>query len=400
MSDMIDVTGSGRLLAFVSPLIVALASCAAAPSGEKATSAKAEGGFRTEVVAQFDQPWAMAFDQGTGILLVTEKKGTLRFRVPSGQIGQVSGLPSVDTTGQGGLGDVAFAPAQTGGTSLNGRVIYLSWAESGQGDTRGAALGRATLACTQPLACTLQGLKVIWRQTPKVTGGGHYSHRIAFSPDGKYLFLSSGDRQKMTPAQELTSNLGKVLRLNLDGTPASGNPFAAKGSPADQIWSYGHRNLLGLAFDPQGRLWDLEHGPAGGDELNLVKPGQNYGWPLVSDGDHYDGKPIPRHSTRSDLAAPAISWNPVIAPGDFLFYTGDMFPQWKGQVLVGGMKPNVLVRVAIDGEKAREVARTRVEHRIRDIAQGPDGAVWLLEDGQDEGASRLLRLVPAAAKAQ
>jgi glucose/arabinose dehydrogenase len=243
-------------------------------------------------------------------------------------------------------------------------------------------------------------LKVIWRQTPKVTGGGHYSHRIAFSPDGKYLFLSSGDRQKMTPAQELTSNLGKVLRLNLDGTPASGNPFAAKGSPADQIWSYGHRNLLGLAFDPQGRLWDLEHGPAGGDELNLVKPGQNYGWPLVSDGDHYDGKPIPRHSTRSDLAAPAISWNPVIAPGDFLFYTGDMFPQWKGQVLVGGMKPNVLVRVAIDGEKAREVARTRVEHRIRDIAQGPDGAVWLLEDGKDEGASRLLRLVPAAAKAQ
>jgi aldose sugar dehydrogenase len=398
MSDMIDVTGSGRLLAFVSPFIVALASCAAAPSGEKASAAKGDGGFRTEVVAQFDEPWAMAFDQGTGILLVTEKKGTLRFRVPDGQIGQVSGLPQVDFGGQGGLGDVAFAPGQSGGASLNGRVIYLTWAEAGEGDTRGAALGRGTLACPQPLACSLQGLKVIWRQVPKVTGRGHFSHRIAFSPDGKYLFLSSGDRQKMTPAQELTNNLGKVLRLNLDGTPAAGNPFADKGSPANQIWSYGHRNVLGLAFDPQGRLWDMEHGPAGGDEINLVKPGQNYGWPLVSNGDHYDGKPIPRHNTRSDLAAPAISWNPVIAPGDFLFYTGDLFPQWKGQVLVGGMKPNVLVRVAIEGEKAREVARTPVEHRIRDIAQGPDGALWLLEDGKEEGASRLLRLVPDQAK--
>lgn len=388
-----DVTGSGRLLALVSPLIVALASCAASPSGEKASPASAEAGFRTEVVAQFDQPWAMAFDKPTGILLVTEKKGTMRLRMPDGRIGQVSGLPTVDSGGQAGLGDVAFAPGQTRGATLNGRVIYLSWAEAGQGDTRGAALGRGTLACSQPLACTLQGLKVIWRQTPKVTGRGHFSHRIAFSPDGKYLFLSSGDRQKMTPAQDLTNNLGKILRLNLDGTPAAGNPFASKGSPADQIWSYGHRNVLGLAFDPQGRLWDLEHGPAGGDEINLVKPGQNYGWPLVSEGNHYDGKAIPRHSTRPDLAAPAISWNPVIAPGDFLFYTGDMFPQWKGQVLVGGMKPNVLVRVAIDGEKAREVARTPVQNRIRDIAQGPDGAVWLLEDGAAEGASRLLRLV-------
>jgi glucose/arabinose dehydrogenase len=400
MSDMMDVNGSGRLLAFVSPLIVALASCAAAPSGEKANSAKAEGGFRTEVVAQFDEPWAMAFDQGTGIILVTEKKGTMRFRVPSGQIGQVSGLPKVDVGGQGGLGDVAFAPGQSGGTTLNGRVVYLTWAEAGTGDTRGAALGRGTLACNQPLACSLQNLQVIWRQAPKVTGRGHFSHRIAFSPDGKSLFLSSGDRQKFTPAQDLNTNLGKVLRLNLDGSPAAGNPFAAKGSPADQIWSYGHRNVLGLAFDPQGRLWDLEHGPAGGDEINLVKPGQNYGWPLVSDGDHYDGKPIPRHKTRPDLAAPAVSWNPVIAPGDFLFYTGDLFPRWKGQVLVGGMKPSVLVRVAIDGEKAREVSRTAVEHRIRDIGQGPDGAVWLLEDGTEEGASRLLRLVPDTAKAK
>lgn len=394
MIGMLDISGSGRLLAFVSPLI-ALASCGAASPGEKPTAASASGGFRVETVAQFDEPWAMDFDESSGILLVTERAGTMKFRMPDGRIGDVSGTPKVAYGGQGGLGDVVFAPGRrTGGKSLNGRTIYLSWAEAGQGDTRGAALGRATLSCPQPLACTLQGLKVIWRQVPKVTGQGHYSHRIAFSPDGTYLFVSSGERQKFTPAQDLSTNLGKVLRLNLDGTPAAGNPFAAKGSPANQIWSYGHRNVLGLAFDAQGRLWDLEHGPAGGDELNLVKPGQNYGWPLVSDGDHYDGRPIPRHATRPDLAGPAISWNPVIAPGDFIFYSGDLFSQWKGQVLIGGMKPNVFVRVAIEGEKAREVSRTPMEHRIREIEQGPDGAVWLLEDGKEAGAGRLLKLTP------
>ena len=337
----------------------------------------------------------MAFDKGTGILLVTERKGALKLRLPDGKIGSVSGLPKVAYGGQGGLGDVAFAPGQTGaGPSLDGRTIYLSWAEAGAGDTRGAALGRGKLACAQPTTCALEDLSVIWRQTPKVSGQGHYSHRIAFSPDGKYLFLSSGDRQKFTPAQDMSSNLGKVLRLNLDGSPAAGNPYADKGAPTNQIWSYGHRNVLGLAFDAQGRLWDLEHGPAGGDEMNLVKPGQNYGWPLVSNGDHYDGKPIPRHSMRPDLAPPAISWNPVIAPGNFLFYSGDQFPEWRGQALIGGMSPNVLVRVAFEGERAREVSRTPVSNRIRDIKQSPDGTVWLLEDGKESGAGRLLKLVP------
>lgn len=398
---MIDFGGSVRLLALLSPLAVAVASCAGAAPGEKRDGGEAsvKDGLRTQVLAQFKEPWAMEFDQGTGILLVTERGGTMKFRTPDGKIGTVSGLPKVAYGGQGGLGDVVFAPGQAGsGKTLDGRTIYLSWAEAGDGDTRGAVVGRGTLACATPLSCQLNGLKVIWRQTPKVTGQGHYSHRIAFSPDGKYLFVSSGERQKFTPAQDLTGNLGKVLRLNLDGTPAAGNPFANRGAPSDQIWSYGHRNLLGLAFDPQGRLWDMEHGPAGGDELNIIKPGQNYGWPLVSNGDHYDGRAIPRHSTRPDLAAPAISWNPVIAPGNFMFYTGTMFPQWRGQALVGGMKPNVLVRVAIEGEKAREVARTPMPHRIRDLAQAPDGSLWVLEDGKESDAGRLLRLTPADAR--
>ncbi|MEW9854048.1 PQQ-dependent sugar dehydrogenase [Novosphingobium sp. M1R2S20] len=396
---MIDTTGFGRLLASVSPLLIALASCGASSSGENARppadSATSGAPFEVEELAQFDEPWAMDLDQSTGILLITERKGTMKLRLPDGRIGDVTGMPEVAYGGQGGLGDVIFAPGQSGGDTLDGRTVYLSWAEEGEGDTRGAAVGRGTLACPQPVFCELQSLDVIWRQVPKVTGKGHYSHRIAFSPDGKHLFVSSGDRQKMEPAQDLSNTLGTIVRLNPDGTPAAGNPFADRGAPTNQIWSYGHRNMLGLAFGPDGRLWTLEHGPAGGDEINLVKPGQNYGWPLVSEGNHYDGRPIPDNDTRPDLAAPAISWDPVIAPGNFIFYTGDAFPQWQGEALVGGMKPNVLVRVAFDGEQAREVARYPVEHRIRELGQAPDGSVWLLEDGKEAGAGRLLKLTPA-----
>lgn len=329
----------------------------------------------------------MAFLPGTPLTLITEKKGTLKLWEEGGEVKDVAGLPKVAYAGQGGLGDVVLAPdfATSG-------MVYLSWAEAGEGNRRGAAVGRAKLVTDGPPR--LEGLQVIWRQNPKVTGGGHYSHRIAFSPDGRHLFIASGERQKFTPAQDMDKNLGKIVRLNLDGTPAAGNPFQDKGEIARQFWSYGHRNILGLKFDAQGRLWDLEHGPKGGDELNLVKPGQNYGWPLVSDGDHYDGRPIPRNSTRPDLAQPAISWNPVIAPGDFIFYRGDRFAGWKGQAIIGGMSPNVLVRVAIDGEKAREVARYPMEHRIREIEEREDGSIWLIEDGEESGAGRLLKLEP------
>lgn len=326
----------------------------------------------------------MAILPGAQAALVTERGGTLKlWRQGAGSV-NVAGTPKVDYGGQGGLGDVVLAPdfARTG-------TVYLSWAEAGKADTRGAAVGRARLV--QGPSPHLEGLTVIWRQAPKVSGSGHYSHRITFSPDGKYLFLSSGERQKFTPAQDLATNLGKIVRLLPDGAPAPGNPWASKGGVTAQIWSYGHRNVLGLKFDAQGRLWDLEHGPKGGDELNLVKPGQNYGWPLVSDGDHYDGKSIPRNATRPDLAQPAISWNPVIAPGDFIFHSGKGFPQWKGHALIPGLGSEALVDVRIDGDKATEVGRFDFGKRLRAIAEAPDGAVWLLEDGS---GARLLRLSP------
>ena len=368
-----------------------LASCNAAPAKSGGGKAVAQAGFAIEDYGKFDEPWALAFAPGTGVLFVTERGGTLKFvDTASKRAGTVTGLPKVDYGGQGGLGDIAFLPTEAAST-LGKRTIYLTWVEAGEGGTRGAVAGRGTLICEEADACRIDGLNVIWRQDPKVTGRGHFAHRLLFSPDGQTLYLSSGDRQKFTPAQDLAVNLGKVLRLNADGTPKPGNPFAAKGGVSAQIWSYGHRNLLGLGFDAQGRLWDLEHGPAGGDELNLVEPGKNYGWPLVSDGDHYDGKPIPRHASRPDLAAPAISWSPVIAPGNFIFYSGSAFPAWRGQALIAGMAYPGIVRVGIDGTAAREIERIDLGNRIREIEQGPDGAVWIAEDGK--GGS-LRKLVP------
>jgi len=383
-----------KLLAAFSLLALTLASCGAKRTGENAATRSTSGQFEIEHVATFDEPWAMEFGAGTGVLFVTERPGRIKFRTPDGTIGTVTGVPAVDHGGQGGLGDFVFAPGQKSAV-LGERIVYLSWAEAGKSGTRGAAVGRATMVCDSHAACALRDLKVIWRQRPKVDGRGHFSHRIAFSLDGQYVFIASGERQKQQPAQDLSNNLGTVVRLLPDGTPAPGNPFAERGPPSDQIWSYGHRNILGLAFDGQGRMWDLEHGPRGGDELNLVTKGANYGWPLVSNGRHYRGKDIPDHNTRPDLAGPAISWNPVIAPGDMIFYSGEMFRDWQGQVLIAAMKPAGLVRVAIEGETAREVARYPMEQRIRAIAQGADGAIWLLEDGRNLSKSRLLRLTPA-----
>lgn len=380
------------VLPSVSALTFLLASCGQAATGEKPPSSGDER-FKVERVASFNEPWAMAFDKGTGVLFVTEKKGHLRYRMPDGQTGEVAGVPKVDYGEHGGLGDFIFAPGQNR-PRLDRRVVYLTWTEAGSNDTRGEVAGRANLICNARMDCHLEDLKIIWRQVPKVTGRIQYGGRLTFSPDGKYLFISSGERQKGMPAQDLGSNLGKIVRLLPEGTAAPGNPFAGKGAPTDQIWTYGHRNILGLAFDPQGRLWGLEHGPKGGDEINLIKPGLNYGWPLVSNGDNYDGTPIPRHSTRPDLAAPAISWNPVIAPGDFIFYTGDRFPAWKGQALIASFAVPGVVRVRFDGEKIFEEARYTFDNRIREIRQEPDGAVWLLEDGPAPDSGHLLRLVP------
>lgn len=352
--------------------------------------------FKTEILGRFDEPWAAAFMPGTSLMFITEKSGRVKFvDVRTNRLGSIqSGLPEVDYGGQGGLGDIAFGPGWKAGQTSGG-PLYLTWAEAGEGSVRGAALGRGTLICEEADACRLEGLQVLWRQD-KVTGRGHYSHRIAFSPDGEYLFLTSGDRQKMEPAQDLTTNLGKVLRLTLDGKPAPGNPWSDRGGKAAEFWSMGHRNLLGIDFAPDGRLWQVEMGPQGGDELNLVVPGRNYGWPQASYGSHYDGRDIPDDHSGRGFEEPKAWWNPVISPGGMLIYTGTMFPQWKDDALIAALSGQSLIRVDIAGDRAQKAGEWDMDARIRAVDQGPDGAIYLLEDGRSPGQGRLLRLTPAS----
>ena len=381
------------LAATLSPLLL-VASCGATGSGDSAQTQGAaqtgdwNGEFAITEHGNFAEPWAAAFIPGTQMLFVTEKAGSAKIvNTANDRQLDVTGLPAVDYGGQGGLGDVAFLPSESD-NSVGTRTIYLTWVEAGDSDTRGAALGRGQLVCAQATACQIEGLEIIWRQAPKVTGRGHYSHRIAFSPDGEHIFLASGERQKMEPSQDEQSHLGKIVRLELDGTPAGDG--AIDGALPD-IWSMGHRNILGMDFDAQGRLWEVEHGPAGGDELNLVQKGANYGWPLRSNGEHYDGGAITDHSADDGFAKAAIGWTPVIAPGSMTFYTGDLFDGLAGNLLIAGLKSQAIVRVAIDGETATETARYDMGARIREIVEGPDGALWVLEDGE---GGRLLELRP------
>jgi glucose/arabinose dehydrogenase len=204
------------------------------------------------------------------------------------------------------------------------------------------------------------------------------------------LWISSGERQKFDPAQDMRANLGKIVRLNDDGSVPNDNPFADKGGVTAQIWSLGHRNPLGIAFDSKGELWNVEMGPAGGDELNLVKRGANYGYPVVSNGDHYDGRSIPDHNTRPEFNAPAVSWTPVISPSSFIIYSGSEFPAWQGNGFIGGLSSKALVRIEFNGEAAREAERFDMGRGIREVEQGPDGAIWLLED---DAGGRLLKLI-------
>jgi glucose/arabinose dehydrogenase len=349
--------------------------------------------FTVTQVADFDIPWAMAF-LPDGRMLVTEQKGALKLYTPGGSSVAIRGVPRVSWFGQGGLGDVVLHPSYPS----NG-LVYLSYAEAGEGETRGAVVARAKLALSGT-GGELQNLEVIWRQSPKVDGGGHYSHRIAFGQG--YLWLSSGDRQKFDPAQDMQANLGKVLRLNEDGSVPSDNPFADRGGVTAQIWSLGHRNPLGLAFDAQGRLWDVEMGPQGGDELNLVRRGANYGYPIVSNGDHYDGKVIPDHHTRPEFAAPAVWWNPVISPSSLLFYNGTEFPQWNGDALIGGLSSQSIVRIEFDGDTAREAERYNMGFRVRAIEQAPNGELWVMEDEREGrgGQGRLYKVTARAASGQ
>jgi aldose sugar dehydrogenase len=343
-------------------------------------------GFEIVEMGTFDEPWAMTF-LPDGSLLVTEREGVLKVRRPTGSVSTVAGVPSVAYGGQGGLGDIILHP----GYSQND-LVYLSWAEAGSSDVAGAAVGRARLVLVDGGESRLEDLEVIWRQTPKVSGEGHYGHRLAFGPDG-HLWITSGERQKFDPAQDMSTNLGKIVRLRDDGSVPNDNPFISQGGVAAQVWSLGHRNPLGIAFDAQGRLWVHEMGPRGGDELNRIERGSNYGYPIVSNGDHYDGQPIPDHDTRPEFNAPEVTWTPVISPAGFVIYSGEVFSGWRGNGFIGGLSSQALIRVEFQGDTAREAQRFEMGERIREVEQGPDGALWVLEDGS---TGRLLKLLPAA----
>ncbi len=337
-----------------------------------------------ESFGAFNEPWAMTFLPNED-LLVTEKTGTLLLvRLQDGSRLPVRGVPKVAYGGQGGLGDIILHPE-----FKNNRWVYLSYAEQDWIGRRGAVVARA-LFNPGSGSPKLENLTIIWRQQPKVSGNGHYSHRLAFSPDG-YLFITSGERQKQEPAQSWTQNLGKVIRLKDDGTVPADNPFQDKGELAKTFWSLGHRNMLGIAFDSRGRLWTHEMGPRHGDELNLTLGGDNYGWPIVSWGDQYSGVPIPDHDTRPEFNTPELYWVPTVAPSGMIIYSGTLFPNWQGNIFLGGLKSKSLVRIRVTGDQAEEVERFAMGKRIREVEQGPDGAIWVLEDRQ---GGRLLRLTP------
>lgn len=334
--------------------------------------------------AKFNEPWAMTF-LPNGMMLVTEKPGSLLLVSKNGKSKRaVGGVPEVAYGGQGGLGDIILHPDYE-----NNQMIYLSYAEKDTAGKKGAAVARAQLNADSDRP-ELVNVEVIWRQQPKVTGSGHYAHRLAFAPDGA-LFITSGDRQKQKPAQDWSQDLGKVIRLHADGSVPSDNPFQDKGELAKSFWSLGHRNILGIAFDKEGRLWTHEMGPRHGDELNLMTAGGNYGWPVVSWGNHYSGISIPDHDTRPEFNAPKTYWVPTIAPSGLIIYSSNMFDGWQGDAIIGGLASQAIIRVEISDDTAKEVERFNMGKRIREVEQGPDGAIWVLED---QKGGRLRKLTP------
>jgi aldose sugar dehydrogenase len=394
-------------------LFLALATAAHAQTNAGAQKPEPALPFTMTQVATFNLPWRIAF-LPDGRMLITEKVGPVWLVTQDGAKTPVGNAPEVLYQGQGGMLGIFLSPHYATDHS-----VYLTYAEPGDGGSS-LALARARLALGEGTA-SLDGLQVLWREMPKGRGG-QFGAQIAFSPDGQYLFLAVGDRQRMTPAQDPNQALGKILRLTLDGKPARGNPNAGKtGAPTVSLinpprdteaaktapvistytfpgpnlapaetWTSGHRTPYGLAFAPDGRLWELEHGPRGGDELNLIEPGKNYGWPLVSYAVNYDGVPIPSPDTRPDLAKPVIYWTPVIAPGNLTFYGGALFQAWRGSALIGGLASRTLNRVTFDRQGGASPAeRWDVGHRIRDVEVAPDGAVWMIEDASPGGLFRV-----------
>ncbi len=374
--------------------------------------------FTTTTVATFKLPWRLAF-LPDGRMLITEKVGAVWLVSQKGEKIQVENTPKVYFQGQNGMMGVFLSPHYA-----TDRRIYLTYVEPGDYGG-GYALARAKLNATDASA-SLENFEVLWRQVP--TGkGGQAGGPIAFSPDAKYLFLAVGDRQRFTPAQDPDQPVGKILRLTLDGKPAPGNPNFGKTGAATiplidpardteaaktakvvstvtfnrpnltpaETWASGVRTPYGLAFSPSGELWEVEHGPAGGDELNLIKRGKNYGWPLVSYGNNYNGVPIPKPDSRPDLVKPVLYWVPVIAPGNLMFYRGSQtFPQWNGSGFISGLGSQTLNRIIFDGHGGAKAAeRWKVGHRVRDVEEGPDGSLWMLEDA-NPGA--LIHVTPKA----
>ncbi len=385
---------SSRLLRLTTMAAATLAGVFAMPAAAQPSQRAVDVGppFQAELVADLAEPWAMTF-LPDGRMLVTEKRGALHVVTASGQVSAaIAGVPAATYNVHGGLGDVVLHPR-----FAENHLVYLTWAEAGDGGTSGAALGRGRLDLE---AMRLQDFEILWRQTPKVAQERHYSYRMAFSPDGQHLFVTSGDRWTPESAQDNTDNLGAVLRLTSDGKAAPGNPMYDKGGPAAEVWAYGIRSPVGIAFDAAGSLWEVEMGPRGGDEFQKIEKGANYGWPLVSYGDDYRGANIPGHDTRPDLRAPEEYWNPVISPTSMIFYSGDLFPDWRGSALIAGLTSRALIRVTFRCTLAFrticEEERFPLGGRLREVEQGPDGAVWVLEDGgkDDPAAGRLLRLMP------
>jgi aldose sugar dehydrogenase len=369
--------------------------------------------FTMTQVATFSLPWRIAF-LPDGRMLITEKTGALQLVTQTGEKTPVANVPAVLAQGQGGMLGVFLSPHYAAD-----HFVYLTYSEPGEPGGSSLALARAKLGL-KPGAPSLDELKVIWRDGGRGKGG-QFGAQVAFSPDGKYLFLTSGDRQRMTPAQDPNSPLGKILRLTLDGKPAPGNPMAGKTGaaslpiidpPADtekaktapvaytytfpgpnltpaETWTKGHRTPYGLAFAPDGKLWEAEMGPRGGDGLYLIEPDKNYGWPLERYAINYNGVPIPSPDSVPGVTKPVLYWTPVIDPGNLMFYSGKMFPQWTGSAFVSGLGTKTLNRIAITGATAKSEERWTIGKRIRDVEQGPDGALWLLEDAAPGGLFKL-----------